>query len=528
MARVNTNNFGLRYVIESSLGVAPTTGWKQLEPNDITTFGPSITTVERRPISSQRGERKGTVVNLESEVGFEADLTMDAFTDFAEGFVFSQFANDEFVLRESAAPPSVDGTPTGYTVDSVTAQLAAKLTYDVGGTASLLYGLGYALAANNGLKPLTAAVSATDTELTVSGLATETPPASADLQVAGVRVAIGDLALTVSGSTATIVSSADISDWSALGLQVGQFIHVGSDDGTGAVQNAFDDGSGGDVFGYARITAISGGTLTLDKLDVNLDTTDAANATAVDIMFGRFLRNVAVGASAVDGEYLERSFQFEGEYPDLEGVGSDAYEYPEGNFANEWVLNLPLNDKATANWSFIGTTTDEVTATRKTGPSSAVDPLRTTAVNTSSDIAVISTDVVSSQSDVCFQDLTVTINNNVSPQNCLGTLGASFINTGLFQVTMDGTMLFTRKEITNAIRNNTTVTFHTILKNDNGAIAVDMPSLTLGDGQKSFPLDEAVQVTISGRAFADPTGTIPNVSLGVSLFATVPTIRPAA
>jgi hypothetical protein len=529
MSRVSTNNIGLRYVIESSLGVAPTTGWRSLEPNDITDFGAEITTVERRPISPNRSERKGTVTNLESSVGFEADLTLDAFTDFAEAFVFAQFANDEFDLKSSAAPPPAVATGDSFTIDAASAQLADKMVYDAAGAITLVKAIGYANAANNGLFPLAADVASTDTAVQVTGsLVDETPPDNASLQVAGVRCAIGDLALTVSGSTATIVSAADITDWSTLGLFVGQFIHVGSKDpSTGGVQNAFDDGAAGDVFGYARITNINGATLTLDKLDVNLDTTDAANATVVDIMFGRFLRNVSVGSTAADGEYLERTFTFEGEYPDLEGVGSAGYEYPEGNYANEWALNLPLTEKATANWGFIGTDTPEITDTRKTGPADAVDPLRTTAINTSSDLAVIATDVVSSQSDVCFQSLTVTLNNNASPQNCLGTLGAAFVNVGLFQVTFEGDMLFTRKEIVNAIRNNQTVTFHTIMKNDDGAIAVDLPAVTLGGGGRSYPVDEAVQVSITGRSFSDPTGVIPNVAIGVSLFAEVPSVRPS-
>lgn len=528
MSRVNTNNFGLRYVIESSLGVAPTSGWRSLEPNDITTFGADISTRERRPISSQRSERKGSVVNLESAVGFEHDLTLDSFVDFAEGFVFAQFANDEFDLRESSAPPSVDATPTGYTIDAASAQLAGKMQWVTGEIATLVYGLGYAVAANNGLKAITADVGSTDTEVQVSGLAEETsPPANASLQVAGVRIESGDVTLTISGSTATLVSAAFISDWSTLGLFVGQFIHIGSADANGNVQNAFDDAGTDDNFGYARITSIDGATLNLDKLDVNLTANDT-NTGQLDIMFGRFLKNVDVGASAADGEYLERTYQFEGEYPDLEGVGSDGYEYPEGNYANELGLNLALNDLATANYGFIGTTTDAVTSTRKTGPSTATSPLRTTAVNTSSDIAVLTTDVVSSISDVCFTDLTINLNNNVSPQNCLGTLGASFVNVGLFQVTFEGEMLFTRKEIPNAVRNNTTVTFHTIVKNDNGAIALDLPAVTLSSANKSFPLDEAIRITINGRAFADPTGTIPNASIGISLFPFVPTVRPTS
>jgi len=527
MARSGTNNFGLRYGIESTLGTKPTSGWRLLEPNNPSAFGATITTVERRPISPDRGRKKGTVVNLESSVEYEGDLTLDAFDDFAEGFVFAEYANKEFVLKASSGtvPPPV-ASATTWTVDSLSTLMGTKLQFTALGPWPLVYGKGYTNSANNGLHQITVDPAATDTTLTTdSTLVTETPSTNASLQVAGVRCAIGDLAFTISGSTATLVSAADITDWSTLGLFPGQYIHIGSDDDAGGRQNMFDDGAAGDVYGYARITSISGATLNLDKIDTKLSTTDASNATLVDILFGRFLRNVPVTAAADDSEFLERSYSFEGAYADLGGAGTDEYEYAVGNFANELVLNLPLTEKATATWGFIGTNTEDVTASRATGPSSAVSPLRTEAINTSSGIASLTTDVVSAASDVCFKSLTLTLANNISPENCLGTLGATFINSGLFEVNLEGQMLFTNKEITNAVKNNTTVTFAAVLKNGDGAIAIDIPSMTFGDGSREFPVDASILVNITGTAFNDPTGTIPDVSLGVSLFAKVPEDR---
>lgn len=527
MARSGTNTFGLRYGIETSLGVKPTSGWRTLEPNNPSAFGAAITTVERRPISPERGRKKGTVVNSESSVEYEGDLTMDAFTDFAEGFVFAEWANKEFDFKTTGGllPPPVASSTT-WTIASLSALMGGKLLNPISGSNPLLYGKGYTNSANNGYHTLTTDAASTDVVLTTgSTLVTETPPTNASLQMAGYRMAIGDLALTVSGSTATLVSAADIPDWSAIGLFVGQYIHIGSDDQAGARQNMFDDGSGGDVYGYARITSISGATLNLDKLDVNLDTTDASNATLVDVLYGRFCRNVSTTAASDDSEFVERSYAFEGLYSDLGGVGTDEYEYAVGNMCNELAINLPLNEKATATWGFIGTVTDDITASRATGPSASINPLRTEAINTASGLAAITTDVVSSVSDVCFKSLTLSIKNNVSPENCLGTLGASFMNSGLFEVNLEGQMLFTNKEITNAVKNNTTVTFAVIMKNGDGALVIDIPSLTIGDGAREFPVDESILVNISGLAFNDPTGTVPDVSIGISMFADVPESR---
>jgi hypothetical protein len=529
MPRVLTNNFGLRYVVETAIGTPGTTGWRILEPNSPATFGASITKVPRRPISPTRGRRKGATVDLDSAVEFEADLTLDSAVDFAEGFVFSEFANVEFDLKSSSGtlPPPAVGTTDDFTIDAASALLGGKMVYAATGARSLVYAKGYTNSANNGLHVLNADVASTDTTVQVaSTLVTETPPTNASLQVAGIEIDTGDVSLAISGSTATLTSAAHVADWSTYGLRVGQYIHIGSDDGTGAVQNAFDDAGTDDNFGYARITAISSGVLSLDKLDANLTANDT-NTGLLHVMFGRFLRNVATTADSDDTRYLERSYHFEGSFQDLSVASTTEYEYAAGNYANEWAINIPLAEKATASWGFIGTNSDDivVSGSRKTGASSAVSPLRTTAINTSSDVASLTTDLVSAASDVCFKSLTVTIGNNVTPEKCIGTLGALFMNTGLFEVNLEGQMLFTNKTIITAIKNNTTTTFAAILKNEDGAFVLDIPALTFGGGDREFPVDQSVLVNVTGEAFNDPDGTIPDVSLGISLFPSVPTTR---
>lgn len=523
MARVNTNNTSLRFAIETTVGVLPgSPEWRIAEFNTVGAYGATISTTPRRPISQDRGRKKGTVTDLDSTVEFETDLTVDAFTDFAEGFVFAEFANVEFDLQSSTGtlPPPVASTST-WTIDAASATLAGKIQFTGSQYATLVYAKGYTNAANNGLKPITADTAPAGTAITVAAtLVTETPPANASLQIAGVRVLNdADLTLTVSGSTATLVSAAAITNWGTLGIKKGMFIFIGSPTAAGALQNAL--GAGGTVsYGYARVTADSTtGTLALDKLSSTLSTASGAAGLDQDILFGRFLRNVPVTADTTDNRYLERTYQMEVSYPDLGGVGVDEYEYAIGNFVNEMSLNLPLTDKATINYGFIGTNSDDVTPSRKTNASTAVSPLRTTAFNTSSDLASITTDVVSSASEVCFKSLTLTLRNNVSPEKCLGTLGARFVNSGVFEVDVEGQMLFTNKLITNAIKNNTTVTFLAIIRNQDGAIAMDIPEMNLGGGGREFPVDQSVLVNITGQSF---TSAGYGYDIGITLFPVVP------
>ena len=527
MARVNTNNTSLRYAIESSTGVLPASpAWRIAEFNSIGAYGATITTTVRRPISQDRGRKKGTVTDLESTAEFETDLTVDALTDFAEGFVFAEYANKEFDLKASSGtvpPPAASSSV--YTIDAATALLAGKIQFTASQYATLVFAKGYTNAGNNGLKPITADTAAAGTAITVgSGLTVETPPTNASLQIAGVRVLNDeDLTFTISGSTATLVSGEAISNWATLGLRAGMFIHIGGvNTTTGVVQNGLGT-DGTECYGYARITSVSGATLNLDKLSTTLTPGVGPffgpTSASQDVLFGRFLRNVAVTADTDDSRYLERTYQMEVSYPDLGGAGTDEYEYSIGNSVNEMSLSVPLSDKAMINYGFIGTNTDDITGTRKTNASSAVSPLRTVAFNTSSDVASLTTDVISSASDVCFKSLTLTLTNNVSVEKCLGTLGARFVNSGLFEVNLEGQMLFTNKAITDAIKNNTTVTFLAILRNQDGAIAFDMPELTLSGGGREFPVDQSVLVNTTGSSFTSNTY---GYDVGISIFSVTP------
>lgn len=510
MGRVLTNNTSLEYSIEATPGVlAGTPTWKLTEPNTINTFGAEIATVARNPISKTRQRRKGTTSDLDSAVEFEHDLTGEAMVDFIEGFLFATAENPTVIRRLQAGAnfnnlaadddPGTPGTESGFTHDALSAAIPAGF---------LVFSRGFTNSANNGLFEVTGDSTTTVTEVTVSSFVDETPTeaSGASLEVAGVRAGAGDLDFNVSGITATITSTT--LDFTTLGLTVGQFIHVG-----GLVAgNQFD---GANNFGYARVTAIAANTLSLDKLFSGA-TTDTANSEQIDLLYGRFIRNVDVDAS----NFVERTFQFEFAAPNLLSGPATGFEYAIGNYCNSMALNLPLTDKATVTFGFVGLSTDDITSTRKTNAATPVLPNQTTAFNTSSDIARLRIQKTDETGiTTCFKSLTLTFNNNVSPEKCLGTLGATFVNFGNFDVDIEAQVLFTSEEVTNAIKNNTTVQMDFVLTNDNGAIAFDVPSMTMGDGSREYPVNESVLINVSGTAFADPTL---DTSIGVSLFPRVP------
>lgn len=498
MGRVLTNKTSLAQAIEVSLGVLPGSPiWRLLEPNAISTYGATIKTVARNPISKLRQKRKGTITDLDSAVEFEHDLTREVFIENMEGFVFATFTTGPWKRSSESDTLAAAISPNRYTFATAVAGAPPSGT--------LLYARGFTNAANNGLHVVTTGSTTTVVNV-VETLVAESPTAAqhATLTVCGVRSAVGDLDVNAAGNiTSTVL------DFTTLGLTVGQMVHVG---GTLAA-NQFTNAAN---FGYARVSAIAANLLTLDKR-ANAFVTEANTTQTVDLLFGRFLRNVAVDNAA----FLERSWQFELTLPNLLNPGpGDMYEYAKGNLCNQVTFDLPLTEKAKTTFAFVGTDTPAPTSSRASGAATPVNPVQTEAFNTTSGIARLRILKVDETGiTTCFKNLKVTLGNGVTPEKCLGTLGASFMNEGNFDVAIEAQLLFTDVEVPNAIRNNTTVTMDFVLKNNDGAIGVDIPSLTLGDGKKDFPVNESVLINVKGDAFVDATlGT----SIGITVFPLVP------
>lgn len=526
MARVLTNATAFAVARQTSRGVlGGSPVWRGLEPNNISAFGASIETVARSPISKNRQRRKGTVVNVESTVEYDCDATIDSLLLFAEGFCFATATNTDLTFRGAAA------TSSGYTIPPATAAQAGKIRWTSGGPITLVYAAGYALAANNGIKPLTADVAAAGTLITVSGNAAETPPTNAEVSVCGIRCEAGDLAVVVSAGIATLTSgngaASNPVNFTTLGLTVGQRVHVGGLTST----NRFFGAGPIESYGSGRVRTIAAGQLVLDKLDDTLITSDGTATgaggaeKAVDLLFGRFVRNVPVD----DDEFLELYHQFEAEYPNLFETDPptpvaepDGYEYAKDNLCNEMTWNMGLADKSTVTFGFIGTDTEPPVdgASRKTNAATPISPLFTGAFNTAADFArlrIAEVDDTGLLTD--FKELALSLNNNVSAEGILGTLGAAYLNYGNFDVGIEGVALFTSGAVVQRIRDNTTVTMDWLLRNDDGAVHTDIPSMDLGSDGKEYPVNESVRIALTGTAHAD---TFFGTSIGISFFPVYP------
>lgn len=506
MGRVLTNNVSIRAAVETVQGTIPTTGWFLTEPNSINTFGATITTEERTPISNLRQNRKGVVVDLDSSVEFETDFIMDHFIRFTEGFCFARYSDVDTFATTAA-------TAGAYTVPSVTAATAARLK--AGGTDgnSILFARGFAEDVNNGLKLLSAAVSASDTSLTVTEVDSSGTPIAETasttrevrVDVAGIRGATGDIAIDADGNiTSTVL------DFTTLGLTVGQAIFL---DGFTNAANS----------GLVLLTTIEANRLVLEKRGATFVAETGAGIN-VDLYFGRFVRNVPVDSAS----YAEITYTFEAEYPNLGNPSGDEYEYSRGNGCDSMAIAIPLAAKSTITFGFVGVDTDVPTAVRSAGAVDALIPSETTAFSTATDVLKTAggdarlriQQVDETGITTCFKDLTVTLANEVSAEKCIGDLGAKFLNNGNFAVNIEGQILFTDSAVPRAIRNNETLTFEIGLRNEDGGVHFNVPSMTLGGGGKEFPVNESVLINVTGTAFVDP---ILQSSIGLSLFPFLPT-----
>lgn len=492
MGRVLTNQVSLAYAIEASLGVLPgSPTWKRTEPNDITTFGATITKVARDPISPDRQRRKGTTTDLDSAVEYEADTTQDSIKDFIEGFMFASAryphngGTQQPPIQSGAAFQNLAADGTGYTHDA----LASGSAYDTG---ALVFARGFVNAANNGLFEVAGGSTTTDTNIVGATQVAETPgnQANAQLEIGGRRGAVGDITWT----QATLTIGSTVLDFTTLGLNVGQLLHLGGL--TSANQFA-----GGVLFG--RVRSVATNAIVLDKVTGTLTSDDTGAGLRIDILFGCWIRNVPVG----DPDFLERSFQFELALPNLEVPGpGDEYQYALGNQANLLTVAAPLTDKSTLTPAFVGLDTQNPTTTRASGAATPVLPVETVAYNTSSNIGrlrIQETD--GTEITQCFTDLTITLNNQITPQKCLGTLGAVFLNNGNLLVDFEATVLLTDSRLQSAVRDNRTMSFDLLLQNDDGGVNLDIPSLTLGDGALELPRNESVTISEAGEAFGDPS-----------------------
>lgn len=574
--KIDSNITGLRYAKERCLAELPLNPvWNALEPNSYSDFGSNITTVARNPINPSRQRRKGVVTDMEASGGFNQDLTIGNTADLLQGFLFAD-------ARERATTDSlVDGalrttavTSGGYTfnnnhvtsatvytpgtgyrvgdlltlvggtnaqrsarfyVSAVDASTGAVVAVAVdepgvygalpgdgsettggsgtGATFSLVNGSrqvfrpgdlvlasNFSTAANNGIKTVTSFDGDT---VSVSEAVTDeaSPPASAILQTVGRRFADGQIAVELNGKFPRIVDAAFAVDFTLLGFIPGEWVYL--------------DGFANNT-GFARISAIDEGWIEFDKTDW-APQEEAASGIIATIYFGTIIRNEQDPALIKRTSYqIERTLGM-----DENGMMS---EYLIGAVANEFTLNVAQADKVTVDMGFVAIDDEKRTGLQGVKAGTRPSLIVEDAYNTSSDfsrIKLASVDPLDPNPVPLFAfatDMTLTINNSVTPNKAIGIMGGFDTSAGTFQVGGSITAYFASISAVQAVRNNADITLDFIMVKAGKGFLFDVPLLSLGNGRLNVEQDQAITLPLDISAAENKFGN----TLTVQVFPYLP------
>jgi len=368
----------------------------------------------------------------------------------------------------------------------------------------LVFVSGYGVAANNGLKRITAVASG---RLTVAENLTDeaVAPAAGKSVVVGYRGAAGTLDIDASGNLPQLDSDSG-PDFTTLGLVPGEWIYIGGDSASLAFATAANNG-------WARIRSITASAIVFDKTQGTM-VTEASTTETVQLFFGRVLKNESDPTLITRRSYnIERSLGA----PDDSSPSDIQGEYLVGSVPSQLVFNFNTADKVTVDMSFVSTNNEQRTAA--TGLKSGNRPtiLAEDAFNTSSDFSrlkMVILDPADSNPSALFAYLTefqITLNNNLTPNKAIGTLGAFEVTAGQFPVDGTATAYFSTVEAVQAVRNNSDVSLDFALVKSvtvdsatvKRGILVDLPLVTLGDGRLEVEQDQPITLPLSKQAAAD-------------------------
>lgn len=480
--------------VESSLGTQPTSGWQTLQPNagGLGGFYLKTKTVARAPLTKLRQMEASKIVDADAGPTLQQDFSKDLIDLFGEGMFLAR-------AKQSGGTGLAYFTPTARTTTDYTVAASGALQQN-----TLVYARGFVNAANNGL--FSVGASSTATAIKVSGGTAETVSGYvATLEVAGWRGASGDIGLDVNGNLTSVAA-----DFTTMGLTVGQVIWVGGTTaGTSFATTAYR--------GFAKITAIAAHLLTLSRRAWTVAAADTGTGKTIDLYWGRFLRNVAFGAT----DYSATSYQLELTYNALSGGTTDEYVYAAGNLIDQTKFTFPTANLVTCDITFLGTTISKPSTVRATGASTAAAALAIEGLTTATEqlyeqIMIQATEAVVS-SDI--ESSALTFMNHISAQKQHGFLGTKRPIVGKAEVMLDATVELTQDDAIKACQDNTTLMYGTGIRNGDGGWFFDVPSCKCTDAPPSFPANGPVTLALKLEAFRDPTL---NYSLGLSMFPFLP------
>ena len=471
--------------------------FEPVEANSFSDFGAELTKVMRKPMNPGRQRRKGRTVGSEATGGWTQDIVGGAIDRLMQGFLFAD------AVQPASTKLLADLPDTHYVsavaADTVTVarragmpKTDAFLSFAPG---DLVVLSGFATSANNGLKVIDA-VSNNQTSaigLTITGVTLE---AAGDqvVEVVGHQFEAGDLSLAVTSGIPSLVGPAG--SFSAGYFVPGTWIFIGGDEASSNL---------GTNVGYARIGSVSadGGALVLDQ----------TTFTPVDNAGTGKTARIYVGASIFNrktaAQIVKRTYSLVRTYPTVNGTSKA--ERISGAAPNELNLTIPIEDKLTAELTFMGCDVEYGTQA-SIGGTFLEQGDSPEAFNSTYDIVRMRanlrdvTDPDPTPLVGYVQEANVTLTNNLSSNKAIGVFGTLDYNVGTLEVGGSITAYFTDTDALVAIRNDLDVEFNMIAAYDNRGIVIDLPLLSLSGGKLNVEEDGPVTLPIEMSAVEGANG----------------------
>lgn len=461
MSAPDVNTCGFMFGYEESIGVLPATSRGHiLEPNEVPKWGPEVSSVRRQPISKDRMPRASTVVRLNSGVEMGMDCTGEHLRIFLESVMFAVPLGR---IHDVFYPTAVNADEYVVADDNVTVP-----------DNTLIWAAGFAMTANNGLK-LVAGVQS-DTQIPADSIVVEavSDDQNATVEICGFQGAAGDITLDVDGNLLSTVEDFTIKGW-----VVGQILHLGDPVGGAAYRFAsITDDMYAEGHGFVRIRGIAAHKVILDKNEqLNINGVDAGAAKTIRVLTGAFFREWPDDHA----NHVKKYATLEGFFPELDG-GVDNFSYARGNLPDSMTWQFPLGDIVKISMKWVGTDTPVPTALREDWEHllepRITEPFNTTTSYRRKRLCQLNGTAVINE----LKDLSITIMNNITPEEVQGRLGAFKMNVGDRSAEGDSTWLFDNPDAWSAVRNHTKHAMDIAMGGDDGGFYIDFPSCRVSDG----------------------------------------------
>lgn len=471
----NTANNGL-HVLNGSSANALSTGDSLVDETGTATvkcvgfqFGSGILSVNQVSASQ-------TEFNIASLVAASKVLTITDIDDLADETVTVGSTVYTFKTALSTGPTVANQVLIGANIAAAVTNLTAAINGSAG--VGTTYSVGTAANAD-----VTAVAN------TGSGTVTVTAKVPGAI---GNSIALAETLTDGSwASGATALSGGTGVGWVELGIIPGEWVFIGGDTG-GSSGNRFTTAGNN---GWVRALTVEHAKLTVDKTQ-GTKADEVGGTLTVQVFFGDVIKNES------DPDLIvRRSYQLE------RSLVSAGYEYVKGCVANTLNFQVQTSNKITCELGFIATDAEQLDEnSRKAGTFPTL--VASDAFNTSSDfgrLRLSSKDALSTPLFAFMSELTLSINNNVTPNKAVSVLGAFDLTAGDFVVEGNLNAYFADIQAVAAVRNNTDVTIDFSVVKNNAGWLFDLPLISLGDGRLQVEKDQPIKIPLSMAAAADQT-----------------------